>query len=221
MVQTHDLFVILLAEVLHHRDGLAGFTLLEARSLRAHVPTHARHLVGLVVAVASHHNGVFELIVHSLLGLEDLWWLSCVALPLLVKAHHLFINELKTVVDGKVLRNIIDNEVDTSLEDPRTREETRPSLHCLVEDLRLGRHEESWVAADLAKFGIAHLRLNDGIYEGQREGMLFHLHGVQVVQGELRHARNANDELAAEVGLLSLEVNRLVDLLGTEDVIAH
>lgn len=66
-----------------------------------------------------------------------------------------------------------------------------------------------------------HLRLNDGIYEGQREWMLFHLHGVQVVQGELRHARNANDELAAEVGLLSLKVNRLVDLLGTEDVIAH
>ena len=91
----------------------------------------------------------------------------------------------------------------------------------MVEDLRLGGHEETWVAADLAKFGIAHLGLNDRIYERQRKGMLFHLHGVQVVQGELRDARNANDELAAEVRLLRLKVNRLVDLLGTKYVVAH
>jgi hypothetical protein len=70
------------------------------------------------VAVASHHNGVFELIIHSLLGLHDLWWLTCVALPLLIKAHHLFIDELETVVNGKVLRDVVDNEIDTSLEDP-------------------------------------------------------------------------------------------------------
>jgi len=51
--------------------------------------------------------------------------------------------------------------------------------------------------------------------------VLFHLHGVEVVEGELGDARNADDKLAAEVGLLRLEVDRLVDLLRTEDVVAH
>lgn len=51
--------------------------------------------------------------------------------------------------------------------------------------------------------------------------MLLHLHGVQVVQGKLGHARDTDDEFASEVGLLGLEVDCFVDLLGTEDVVAH
>ena len=50
--------------------------------------------------------------------------------------------------------------------------------------------------------------------------MLFHPHGVQVVQTELGDSLDTDNEFAAEVGLFSLEVNGLVDLLGGKDVVA-
>jgi len=221
LVETHDLLVVLLAEVLHHGDGLTSFTLLKARGLRAHVPPDTRYLVGLVVAVTSHHNGVFKFVVHCLLGLKDLWWLAGVALSLLVKAHHLLIDKLEAVVNGQVFRDVVDDQVDSALEDPRARKEAGPRLNGLIEDLGLRWHEETRVPADLAELGVAHLGLDDRVDEREREGVLFHLHGVEVVEGELGDARNADDKLAAEVGLLRLEVDRLVDLLRTEDVVAH
>lgn len=221
LVERHDLLVVLLAEVLDHGDGLTSLALLETGRFRAHVPTNAADLVSLVVAVTRHNYGVFELIVDSLLSLHDLRWLASVALTLLVEPHHLLIDKLQAVVDGQVLADVVDDQVDATLEDPTRREEAGPGLDSLVEDLCLRRHEEAGVASNLAQLGVAHLGLDDRVDERERKRVLLHLHSVQVVQGELGHARNADDELAAEVGLLGLEVDGLVDLLGTEDVVAH
>lgn len=99
LVQTHNLLVVLLAEVLHHRNCLASFTLFKARGLGAHVPPYARYLVGLVVAVACHHNSVFKFVVDSLLGLHDLGGFTSVALTLLIESHHLFIDKLQAIVN--------------------------------------------------------------------------------------------------------------------------
>lgn len=100
LIKTHNLLVVLLAEVLHHGDGLASFTLLKAGGFGTHIPSDATHLVGLVMTVAGHDDRVLEFIVDGLLDLDGLWGLAGVTLALLSKAHHLFINELETVVDG-------------------------------------------------------------------------------------------------------------------------
>jgi hypothetical protein len=118
LVEGHNLFVVLLAEVLHHGDGLTGLTLLEARSLRTHVPAHAADLVGFVVTVAGHHDSVLKLVVDSFLNFNSFWWFTGVALALLSEAHHLLIDKLKTVVDGEILADVVDDEVDSALEDP-------------------------------------------------------------------------------------------------------
>jgi hypothetical protein len=49
----------------------------------------------------------------------------------------------------------------------------------------LGRHEETGVPSDLAKLGVSHLCLDDRIDETESEGVLFHLHRVEVIEGEL------------------------------------
>lgn len=62
LVETHDLLVVLLTEVVHHRNGGSGLSLFEAAGFRAHVPADGMHFVGLVVAVASHHNRAFKFV---------------------------------------------------------------------------------------------------------------------------------------------------------------
>jgi len=51
--------------------------------------------------------------------------------------------------------------------------------------------------------------------------MLFHLHGVQVVQGKLADPGDADRELATEVGLFGLEVDGFVDLLRGKDIVSN
>ena len=118
LVEGHNLFVVLLAEVLHHGYGLTGLTLLEARGLRAHVPAHAADLVGFVVTVAGHYDSVLKLVVDCFLNFNSLWWFTGVALAFLSEAHHLLIDKLETVVDREVLADVVNDEVDTALEDP-------------------------------------------------------------------------------------------------------
>lgn len=137
LVQRHYLLIILLAEVLHHRNGLAGLTLLKTARFWAHVPAHCRHLVGFVVTIAGHDDGVLELVVDCLLHFVLLWDFACVALALLRKTNHLLVNQLEAVVDRKILGNVIDDKIDTTLKDPRARKEAGPSLHGIVEDLCL------------------------------------------------------------------------------------
>jgi len=113
------LLVVLLAEVVYHGNCGASFSLLEAAGFRAHVPAHCADFVGLVVAVASHNDCVLEFIVDSLLDFVLLRWLAGIALALLCEADHLLVDELEAVVDGKILANVIDDQVNAALEDPR------------------------------------------------------------------------------------------------------
>jgi len=109
LVKRHNLFVVLLSEVLHHRNSLACFALFKSGGFRTHVPADAADLVGFMVAVTRHNYGVFKFIVDSLLGLDGLGWFTGVALSFLVKSHHLFIYQLQTVVNGEVLADVVDD----------------------------------------------------------------------------------------------------------------
>ena len=118
LVETHDLLVVLLAEVVHHGNGGSGLSLLEAAGFRAHIPANGADFVSLVVTVAGHNDCMFEFIVDCLLDFVLLGWLPGVALALLSKADHLLVDELEAVVDGKVLADVVDDQIDTTLEDP-------------------------------------------------------------------------------------------------------
>lgn len=92
LIQTHNLLIILLTEVLYHRNGLASLSLLKSGCLWTHVPSDAADLISLVMTVTRHNNGVFKFIIDSFLGLDNFWGLTGVALALLVKTHHLLVN---------------------------------------------------------------------------------------------------------------------------------
>lgn len=49
--------------------------------------------------------------------------------------------------------------------------------------------------------------------------MVFHLHGVEVVKGELRDALDGNRELAPEVRLFGFEINALIEGGGGKDIV--
>jgi len=99
LVQGHDLLVVLLAEVLHHRNGLSLLTLLEAARLRTHIPADSGHLVRLVVTVAGHDDGMFELVVHSLVDLVLFGGLAREALFFVRESVHLLVDQFQAVVD--------------------------------------------------------------------------------------------------------------------------
>lgn len=149
-----------------------------------------------------------------------LWEFVRVASTLLLKTSHLLLDQVETVVDRQVFGNVVNDQVQASLEDPRRGEEARPGLNSIVEGLGLRWHEEAWVSSDLAELRVAHLRLDDRVDEIKSEGVVFHLHGVQVVEGKLRDSLNRNGEFTAEVSLLGFEVNTFVDGRGREDVVA-
>lgn len=107
-----------MTEVLDHGDSLTSLTLFKARRLWAHVPANAANLVGLVVTVTSHDYRVFKLIVNGFLNLNLFGGLASVALPLLSKPEHLLVYEFQAVVHGKILADVVNNEVDAALEYP-------------------------------------------------------------------------------------------------------
>ena len=63
--------------------------------------------------------------------------------------------------------------------------------------------------------------LDDGVDERESEGVLLHLHGVEVVEGKLGYTCDADGELATEVSLLGLEVDCFVNLLGRKNIVSH
>ena len=211
LVELFYFFVVLLFEVVDHRDCGPSVALLELAGVRVHVESNIADLVGLVVAVASHHDGSFELVHDRLLDLVGFWLLVGVSLASLVQALDLLVDQGEAVVDGKIFRDIVNDEVQSTLENPGRGEEARPRLHCVVEDLGLGAHEEAGVPADLAEVGVAHLRLDDGVYEIEGKGVVLHLHLVELVQGKLRNALDQNSEFAAEEVGLCLEIHLLLD----------
>jgi len=119
LIEGHNLFVVLLAEVVHHGNGLAGLSLLKATRLGTHVPAHCRNLVSLVVTVACHNDCMLELIIYSFLNLVLLGRFSGVPLSFLGETDHLLVNQLKTVVNRKILADVVNDEVNSALKDPR------------------------------------------------------------------------------------------------------
>lgn len=109
LVKAHYLFVVLLTEILDHRNCLASFALLEPGCLWTHVPANAADFVGFVVSVASHHNCMLKLVVDCLLNLNSLGGLACEFLSFLVESEHLLVNELETVVNRQVLADVIND----------------------------------------------------------------------------------------------------------------
>ena len=118
LLETLDFLVVLLLEIKHHRDCGASITLLKLARVRAHVESHVADFVRLVMAVARHDNCTFEFIDHSLLNFSIFGLLVGKALAFSVETFNLLVNELETVVDGKILRNVVDDKVETPLEDP-------------------------------------------------------------------------------------------------------
>lgn len=92
LVETHNLLVVLLTEVLNHGYCLASFTLLKAGCLWAHVPSNAADLVSFVMAVAGHNDGVFKLIIDSLLDFYSFGRFARELDALLSESHHLLVN---------------------------------------------------------------------------------------------------------------------------------
>jgi len=98
----HNLLVVLLSEVLDHRDCGAGFSLLELAGGGTHVEADAANLVGLVMAVAGHDDGSLEFIIDGLLYFLGRRGLVRVALPFFGESSGLLINQFKAIVDGQI-----------------------------------------------------------------------------------------------------------------------
>ena len=128
------------------------------------------------MTVASHDDGSLKFVDYRLLELLHLWLLASVPESLLSESVHLFVDQLQAVVNRQIFADVVDDQVETALENPGGREEARPRLHCVVENLGLRPHEESRVAADLAEVGVSHLSLDDRVDEVEGEGVLFHAH---------------------------------------------
>ena len=62
LIKLFYFFVVLLFEVGDHGYCSPGVSLLELASVWVHVKSYIADFVGLVVSVASHHNGSFEFI---------------------------------------------------------------------------------------------------------------------------------------------------------------
>ena len=138
-----------------------------------------------------------------------------------MKALNLLVDQGEAIVDGKILRDIVNDEVKPTLEDPRRSEEPWPSLNGVIEDLGFWTHEETRISSNLTEVRIAHLRFDDGVYEIQGERMVFHLHLIELVKGKLRNALDEDSEFAAKEVCLCFEVNLLFDWGGRKDIIAN
>ena len=173
-----------------------------------------------MVAVASHHNCSFELIVDVLLDFNLFWCIVWVALSLLDKSLCLLIDQVKTVVHGQIFRDVVNDQIKTALENPRRGEKSWPGLNGIVKCLGLWGHEEARIPANLAQFGIAHLSFDDWVDEVQGKGVIFHLHWVEIIESELRNTFNGDREFSAKIWLLSFKINLLVKGCCGENVIA-
>ena len=135
--------------------------MLEVASLGAHVEADIADLVGLVMTVHGHDDGALEFIDHG--------FVEFLFLRLVIRMTHLLhtvaidqvLDQLEAVVNRQILADVVDDQVETALEDPGRGEEARPGLDGTIEDLGLRSHEETGVPSDLAEVGVAHLGLDD------------------------------------------------------------
>ena len=100
---------------------------------------------------------------------------------MLVEPLKSVVDYLEAALDREELGDVVDDEICASLEDPRRGEEAWPGLH-VVESLSLLRHEEPLGAPDLLKVRATQGTLDDAVDEGESNGVVFHLQGVEVVE---------------------------------------
>lgn len=171
------------------------------------------------MTVAGHDDGSLEFIVDGLLNFFLRGWLVRIPRSLIGEPPGLLLDQLKAVVNGQIFGNVVNDQVETSLEYPRGSEEAWPRLHRVVEHLGLRWHKKSRVSSDLTEFGIAHLGLNDRVDEVKSKWMIFHLHGIQIIECKLRHTLDGDRELTAKVSLFGFEVNSFVEGRSREDIV--
>ena len=188
LVQLFYFFVVLLFEIVDHRNCGPGVSLLELASVWVHVKSYIADFVRLMMTIASHYNSTFEFVNNGFLDFVGFRLFIGVSLTSLMQAFNLLVDQGEAIVDGKIFRDIVDDKVKSTLEDPGGSKEAGPSLNSIVEDFCFRAHEEAGVSSNLAKMGIAHLRFDDGVYEIEGKGMVFHLHLVKFVESKLRNA---------------------------------
>ena len=142
-----------------------------------------------------------------------------IALAFHAEALHLIVNQLKTIVNRQILADVVNDQVETSLEDPGRGEEARPGLHSVVEGLGLRAHEEAGVATDLAQVTVPHLRLDDRVDEVEGKGVFLHAHTIKVIKLEFADALNQNCKFAAKEEAFCLEVDFVIVAGRGEDVV--
>lgn len=109
LIKVHDLNVVLLLEVQNHGNGFTDLALLELTSLRSHIPLDGGYFVGLVLSIACHDDGAFELFINCLTNLFLVRWLSHKALAFFFESLDLLLYELEAVVNRKVLGDVVNN----------------------------------------------------------------------------------------------------------------
>lgn len=123
------------AEVVNHIGSSSLVTVVKDIVFRVHVPLDLMDFVCSVGSVVSHNDCSFEFTINEV----------CII------SHSTFFNQSKAMVNRKEFRDVIDDKIKTSLEDPGRCEETWPSLNLALEDLGLLGHEESRVTTDLSQ----------------------------------------------------------------------
>lgn len=118
MVQIHNLLVVLLTEIQDHRNRGAGLSLFKLASRRTHVESDVAHFVSLVMTVASHDDGALEFIVDGFLDFLLGGWFVGVTRSLVGEPTGLLLDELEAVVNRKILADVVNDEVKTTLKDP-------------------------------------------------------------------------------------------------------
>lgn len=137
--------------------------MLKLAALGSHIPADGIELVGLEESVPGHDDVSVELVIYGLLGSFFVHFASLVTL-LVIASIKLLFDQSKAVVYGQVLRNIIDDQVQSPLEDPRRGKVAWPRLH-VVHCLSQTWNEEPRVAAYLAQLCITHLCFYDAVNE--------------------------------------------------------
>lgn len=99
LLETLDLFIVLLLEIKDHGYRGASITLLKLASIWAHIEPHIAYFVCLVVSVTRHNDGSFEFIDYGLLDFCVLRRFVGEALAFLVETFDLLVDELQAIVD--------------------------------------------------------------------------------------------------------------------------
>ena len=168
--------VVSRAEIIDHVGASALITMIKDVVLRVHVPLDLMYLVCAVRSIVRHDNGTFELAIDE--GG--------------VVARTTLLDQRQAVVDREELRDVVDDKIESALENPRRREETGPCLNLALEDLCLTRHEEARVPTNLSQRRIPQTILDHTVDEAQTDRIVLHLRVVQVVQEEGRDFLNDN-----------------------------